>query len=436
MNPTYVNRKKLIEEFNLNKPQKDALKIDKKIDIDLENVNTSINRSISKETTKEDLSLAIKILLPTLNNTQKFYKTDSVPKYVYKLNQVVNFDLDNEKKKKIIHLCIFNIIENPNASPIILYLLNKDETTNIVYFPHFNTAENVMDEANKRINELFEKWSVKSIFKGHIETGHNLYIFFEQKFQYTLEKLEYKNLWWWGSIFEIINSRAILNFPIDRTVYSIFYKNPLLISLFDVNDNKIVTPHIGYIGSYYTYIAFVAAFGVPKQAPTNSLGPYYYFSDYQSAGKWAIWSPNRKQKIINDEVITVNDFGVFKKGGIARFAFFGDNMKFFLNRENDPEDDSKISQELAKENQFYKKVLKVRDTGGKWADNHDIAYIGSFLKSDKYGERRYNIQFAIRDFYQQIPLTYHDVNTTEFRNISAIDKQQNAPYNYKDYNIA
>ncbi|NDB80313.1 hypothetical protein EB155_10660, partial [archaeon] len=318
-----------------------------------------------------------------------------------------------------------NIIEREKLPPFLLYLLHKNHKNNTMYFPNFKTENKVMDEATKNINEIFKDWSSKPHYKGFLETKHNIYLFYELKYEYILEKIDYHDVWWWTSIFEIVNIQKILNFTIDRTVYSLFYKKPLLISLFKKN-NKLSSPVIGYLGGYYTYIAFAAAFGVPKQLPTASLGPYYYFSDYHGAGRWAIWSYNRKQMIVNDEDITLNEFGVFKKGGIARYAFFGDKIRYFLNRESDPEDDSKISQELANEDLFYKETLKVRDVSAKWADNHDMAYIGSFLL-DNTGPRRYNINFAIRDFEQQVPLTYHYVDTTEIAKIDR-EKQASMPY--------
>ena len=229
------------------------------------------------------------------------------------------------------------------------------------------------------------------------------------------------------------------NFSKFHNSKGIFPFNPITLvslSLFE-NDSRLSIPIVGYMGGYYTYITFAAAFGIPKRAPTSNLGPYYYFGDYYTAGRWAIWSYTRKEKNVNDEIITVNEYGVYKQGGIARYAFFGDKMKYFLNRKDDVEDDSKISQDLAKDNEFYRERLKLRDVAGKWANDHDIAYISSpprFVIPQV--EYRFYIQFAIRDFYQQIPLSYHYVNTSEFSDIKGDNEQKEMLYNYKNYNIA
>ena len=429
MNPTYINNKNLIKHFKLSQPKLLINKIenqDKEKEKEKEKDDIINIREYNK-----DLSFDIKTLLPSMNNT--ILKNNN---YTYKLSHILNSDNINRKTNKTIHLCIFNIIENEKTDPSILYLLNKNEETNILYFPHFNTKENIFDEANIKINEIFKNWDNKAQYKGFIETNNNIYVFYQQIYPYVLEKIEYKDLWWWTTIFELVNIKKVLNFFIDRTVYSIFYKNPLLLSLFDNNNNKISIPYVGYVGGYYTYISFIAAFGIPKQIPTNNLGPYYYFNDYYGAGRWSIWSPDRKEKIINNEIITVKDTGIYKEGGIARFIFFGNNIKYFLNRDTDPEDDSQISQNLAKEYDFFKETLKVRDVSAKWADNHDLAYIGSFLtKQGKFNSRRFIIQFAARDYNQQLCLSYHSVDTTEFSKITDETEKKNLSYIYKDYKI-
>ena len=445
MNPSYINRKKIIQKFNLTSFNDPNIKSIEKTDYDKN--DSYENDSYENDSYKNDsyendsyenesLSENIKCLLPDIDNYNINVNTpDEYSKYTYKLSQIINTDKFNNKSNKLIHICIFNIIESPKAPPFILYLLSKDRKENTMYFPHFTTSNNVMDETNIKINLIFSEWNEKPVYKGFLETNNNVYLFYENKYQYIISRKDMSDLWWWASMFEIVNTRKVLNFSVNRTVYSIFYKKPLLISIFH-KENKIVTPYIGFVGGYYTYISFIAAFGIPKQSPTNNLGPYYYFSDYHGAGRWAIWSQDRKEKNIDGNIITIDKYGVFKKGGIARFAIFGDNLKYFLNRDNDEDDDSIISQKLAKEKDFYKDTLKVRDVAGKWAEKYDIAYIGSFLtKTQQFKSRRYNIQFAARDFYQQIPLTYHYINTSKFSKILDDDAQKSLPFNYTDYNI-
>lgn len=447
MNPIEINRKELIKKFDLDlsknlnmisKREVEEIEKEEKYESEIEKIN--LNKTIRNST--EILSLKIKAVLPVNFREKRLIEKDKPINYMYKLDTILNTNIINIYSKKLIHLCIFNIIEKRRppyiGRPILLYLLNKDSKTNKLYYPHFYTNTNIFDKAKENLDIIFKDWDKLPELKGYIETTNNIYIYYEQKYPYLLEKLEYKDSWWWGSIWEILDVKTILNFTIDKSVYEIFYKNPLLFSLFD-NNNKLEIPYIGYFGAYATYISFIATFGLPKQLPDSNLGPYYYFYTYYGAGRGAIWTQNRRSQVVNNEDITLDEYGLHKRGGIVRFAIFGNKIKYFLNRETDPDDDSIISQELAKDvkKKFYKSTLKIRDVDGKWADNYDLAYIGSVLIKDAggKGDRILNIQFAARDFYQQVPLTYHYVDTEEFSKITNHEERINKPYTYKDYNI-
>ena len=437
MNPTYIDRKSLIEKFNFGLKKLHQKNIKEKKDEDREKKPERTEKSKQKIIIKP-ISSKIKALLPPLysKNMSEVNKSNDHIKYVYKINNIIETNIINLKSNKLIHLCIFTIVENIKSIPFLLYLLNKDLKTNTLYFPHFYTNDNIYKKAKEYINTIFSLWTDQPIMKGYIETANNIYIFYEQTYNYNLEKMESKEIWWWSSIYEIINIKTILNYVIDNSVYKIFYANPELIVLFDSNDNKLEIPIIGYYGAYYTYISFIAAFGLPKQLPDSNLGPYYYFYTYYGAGRGAIWTSDRKPKFVDGKKITVNEYGIHDRGGIVRFAIFGNKIKYFLNKDTDIEDKSSMSVELAKKVPFIKSTLKIRDVDGQWVDHHDLAYIGSVLiKSEKYNDRILIIQFAARDFNQQIPLSYHYVNTKEFSKISDIEQQKKMPYEYKDYDI-
>ena len=434
MNPSVVNRKEIMSRFKLDSP-KIVPELVSQDEVNAPNDDGSIFHKVGERL--HNLSPAISINLPAImsKNTEN---GDS--NYIYYLDQVLNNSKPQFISGKQIHLCVFKIVYRPRVPPFLLYLLSKDSKTNIMYFPHFLTEKKIFEEAQNKLNKIYQDFSDTPEYKGYIETDHNIYLFYErdvhsvEELRYGVKKKEEK--WWWITIFEIVNTQKALNFLIDRTVYSIFFKNRLLISLYNTTQEKINTPYITYFGGYANYIAFIASFGLPKQNPTSNLGPYYYFYTYHGAGRRAIWTQSRKETEINGEVITRDEYGVHKRGGIVRFILFGTKVKYFLNRVTDIEDDSVISQELAKTEPFTKSTLKLRDVNGKWAVNHDLAYIGAaFIKSEKYKDRKLAIQWAARDFYQQIPLTYHYVDTKEFSNIKDEQTRRVLPYEYEDYNI-
>ena len=79
-------------------------------------------------------------------------------------------------------------------------------------------------------------------------------------------------------------------------------------------------------------------------------------------------SPDKKM----NEDITQNNYGVHKRGGIVRFAIFSGKHTMLLNRKSDPDDDSKITQDLVKQNPgWFKDSLKTRDSDAKWTKDYD-----------------------------------------------------------------
>jgi hypothetical protein len=445
MNPSVVNRKDIMTRFNLvSSPVVPELA--PPVEVVAHHDDGTISHKVVERTT--ELSPSISIKLPSIfTNSVSLGETN----YVYYLDQVLNSSEPRFTSSKQIQLCAFKVVHRPRVPPFLLYLLNKDSKTNIMYFPHFWTENEIFKEANVKMNKIYEDYSNGPEYKGYYETDHNIYMFYErhvrtaedlwgaQRASLHSPALKREEPWWWVTIFEIVNDHKVLNFLVDRTVYSIFFKNPLLISLFNTKSEKLETPYVTYFGGSDNYIAFIAAFGMPKETPTSNLGPYYYFYTYHGAGRRAIWTQKFEGKLVNErngEVITRDEYGVHKRGGIVRFILFGSKTKYFLNRETDVEDDSSISQELAKNQPFIKSTLKLRDVDGKWAVNHDLAYIGAaFIKSEKYPDRKLSVQWAARDYYQYYPLTYHHVNTAEFSNIKDPEIAKNMPFAYKDYNI-
>ena len=452
MNPEQINRSIILEKLNLDNNNNNNLYLDIKKNQNISE-STIIDNTINTSDTENNfqlLSLEKDNLLsqepnlhylsrlPCISSSNKNDK--DIPKisnYIYYLNNVLSDNIKYLKSDKQIHLCIYNIINQDNNLPFLLYLLNKDKQ-NKLYFPHFFTTKNIFEEAEEKIKIIFNTYNSMPIIKGFKESTNNIYIYYEFINDYKLEKINYHDEWWWSGINEIIDTKTLLNFKIDKTVYKIFEKYPLLACLYDDNNNKFQIPYILYYGSYSNYATFISVFGLPKQSPSSNLGPYYYFYTYHGAGKSGIWSYNRKEQIANDIEITRNEYGVYNHGGLIRFAIFGNNMKYFLNNDDDPDDLSEISQQLAKEKDFYKQTLKLRDSNSEWANNHDIAYIGSsMIKSIVRGEeikRKYTIQFAVRDYYQHVPLTYHYINTDKFSIIKG-EEAISKPFNYKSYDI-
>ena len=435
MNPSVINRNKIIAKFNLEKKDIFTSPIQKQLDQD---INTLSIEKTPEESFKilENIPLNIISKLPS----NLLYNKKCCDEYIYNIKSVTNTRVPRFKSDKTIHICVYTIINKMRLPPFILFLLYKQET---LTFPNFKTSENVYTSAEIKLNLIYQNYTTRPTYVSYKETENNIYLFYELKENYKLEQLNYNSYWWWVTISEIMNYKKIMNFDIHNSVYKIFYLEPLLALLFDKNKNKHFVGQSLYYGGYDNYIAFIASLGLPKEMPTSNLGPYYYFYSYYGAGRRAIWTQSRKKEIKNGEDITRNEFGVHKHGGIVRFIVFANEIKFFLNRPDDPDDNSEISQELAKTMGFFKETLKIRDVDGKWATNYDMAYIGTTYinvtqdksKKNKLKQRRLIPQWAVRDFYQYYPLSYHYVNTDEFSKILDKEKAINMPYEYEQYDI-
>ena len=86
-----------------------------------------------------------------------------------------------------------------------------------------------------------------------------------------------------------------------------------------------------------------------------------------------------------------------------------------LNRESDPDDDSKITQELLKQNPIWRESLKTRDSDAKWTKNYDSIAVGDrtyFSQKSKKEKIFYNHQ-VIKNYNQQFPLAYYYIDTNQ-----------------------
>jgi hypothetical protein len=440
MNPSFVNREKIITKFNLQDKSETFTKTsklqNKQIKHNKDNNDVDYYNKVHspfKTLLKKELNIPLKILscLPTTI----LYDKNCCDYYKYYNKDVIDTNKPNFITNKNIQICTYKIVNRKFTAPFLLFLLYKDENDTYI-FPNLKTSNDVFTTADSKLDLIYQNYKTKPEFIGYRETQHNIYLFYEDKEVFLLSNLSRNDKWWWVTIFEIMNNKKVLNFNIDRSVYSIFFKEPLLCNLYN-NNNKYASGNVLYFGGSENYISFIASLGLPKESPTSNLGPYYYFYSYIGAGRRAIWTQSRKEEEYNDELITRNEYGVHKRGGLVRFILFGNTPKYFLNREDDIEDQSEISQERAKESAFIEATLKIRDVDANWATNYDIAYIGStFISTDKeHKPRRLYAQWAAKDYYQYTSLTYHYVNTDKYIDLNDKEKALSAPYELANYDI-
>lgn len=434
MNPSKINREKILKKFNIT--HDDYLDIpsepvvEKSDNMSIEIIDTE-PKSIIPKNTSTKLSIDILSRLPSNTN----YEKTCCQNYNHKISKILNTTPPNFTSKKKIYLSIFTIHKEKSIAPVLLFLLYKNLKLS---FPEFNISTNIDIGIEKKLDIIFDNYKIKPEYLGYKEYNNSIYIFYQYKEKYVVSQIKENSSWWWATTSEIVNHKKIMNIDIDSSVYNIFIAYPLIYSLFNERNQVLLNGITVFYGGHENYISFISSLGLPKESPTSNLGPYYYFYSYHGAGRRAIWTQSRKSKVVNGKDITRNEFGVYDRGGLVRFVIFGGNPKFLLNKNTDPDDDSEISVALAEKSPFIKSTLKIRDVDGKWAVNHDIAYIGSTyvnVDGSNHKPRRFLEQWAVRDYNQHLPLSYHYINTDEYAKIKDKEKALNMPYEYESYQI-
>ena len=189
----------------------------------------------------------------------------------------------------------------------------------------------------------------------------------------------------------------MLNFNIHDDVRKFFLKNSNLVLIRDSNNSLYELPIAGYYGGYYKNISMVVVFGRGRESPFASFGPYYYFTSYEGAMNSSIWNPSRKPMEVDGELITNDEEGRYIRGGIVRFALFmGRTM---MRRDATME---RVSESLKE---------TIRDTNTDWVYKYNSIMTHSCHKS----------QMVVKDYVQQIPLSYYYVNTEQNNEIAEIE---------------
>lgn len=127
------------------------------------------------------------------------------------------------------------------------------------------------------------------------------------------------------------------------------------------------------------------------------MGPHYYFTDFENAVKNAY---------------ELNEKG-YKKTGVVRCALFVGNTKYINNFPNDDIDISDTKQQRLNDDdldrQYEQLTLKISDHDGKWSETADSCYLGNLTLDNGRRLKDYPL-IVVKDYNQQLPLSYHYIN--------------------------
>tara|TARA_Y100000996_G_C22509297_1_gene637721 strand:+ start:29 stop:1306 length:1278 start_codon:yes stop_codon:yes gene_type:complete len=352
------------------------------------------------------------------NNNYYYYPIDFLDKNIDSLN---SNDIDT------VNLCIYTV--NTQATqPFILYLLNKynDE----IFWPNFSPQSDILVESNTRIDTL--GLSDETELQGFIKENNQIYLFYKttDNFEYSYN-YEYSTTFWWVSMYEILFSRKLLYFTVDNSVYNLFIKEPRLQYLLNKENLYYQVPIVAFNGSHANGIDYQIKIGLMKgRINRASQGPYYYFANYMRAAKFGAYNVvgGYKEYEIGGDIITDNEFGRYKRGGIIRFIVFPGKEKVVFNREWDkpnPQIESDRNLEFSKK--------KIYDTTGLWTEQYNSVLVGP-IEISKNQLLHNGTSLTVQNFFQYKPLSYHylDKNTVPEQYSPEIDERfwepESSPY--------
>ena len=393
--------------------------IDKKIDeideiytvdnMNVDNMNVDNSESIEKKILKQiPVAEEISAYLPNLNSFIEVEYNKTHKKYIYDIKLEKGFPNGKQKFKFIIYQ-----INNFNTLPFLTYLLYKKNTKEDKE-EHLILTEIETDNIKKKSKEIvdniiFENYKEKPKYKGYKEYKNQFYLFFEHspKEEQLIENIKRKNRWFWAVVYELVNTKKVLNFPIQEDVIE-FFLNNLNITQIYTEDNVTTyeIPIIAYHGSHYKKINFVAIFGVTRASSEASLGPFYYFGPYDNAVRYSMFTISKKPMIIGGKSITVDEEGRHDKGGLVRFVIFLGKNKIFNEEEG-----------------FIKKsiITNVKEAFIDWNENYNSAFTGLYNKIIEGKPVTIYSKYVVKQYEQLIPLSYHYINTdtdeTDFEKI-------------------
>ena len=380
--------------------------------------STSHYKQIIKSNFNNKNSNAKKGLKIKLTEPEQFYiklqspnieKKSTCVKYKYKYPILNHLKTDiNSISKNIKHIsfCIYRILHcksHENVKhPFLQYLLfkySKSNMSDLMVFPFLKKKKNVIHESKQFIKNLINK---DIQIKGYIEKKDTVFLFYDfssyyKKMTNKVYFMKRDQSLWWCIIDEICNHKKVINFPIHKSVTSLFLENPSFIYL-KLNNLNIEIPSIAYYGNYFGSLPMVAGLGRELQRENIYLGTF------RKAIRDGVWTPNyEKKSIYGNEISDIN--GKYYKGGIIRYAIFLGKTKIL--------------------NDINHTSLKEISVKKEWKNNFQSIFI-SEIKFDKKLLTN-EPEYILKNINQQTPLSYHEIDSKKL--------PLHWEESYKDYNI-
>jgi len=307
----------------------------------------------------------------------------------------------------------------------LLYLLFKYSKKNndIMIFPFDDNPTNTepLITANNLIKKVIKKTQTANL-EGYIENKNGIFFFYNITYNKIINigiPLKSSDQLWYCLIDEICNYNNVLNFPVHKSVFNLFYQNPDLIYLKYKNE-KLSIPVVAYQGLPRKKLGIQLMFRRSDQK--SALGHYPSLYMYNEAFRDAIWEKRyiapvaiKSTDLAQKKVSKVDDFNRFiTSGAIIRYAvFLGKKRWHIMYQNSDPfikiikAWDIKIDN-LKQLEQYVEEREKLSEW---WPQNFDSLSMGMIrMKNISMHLWPLYRSYILRKTSQMIPLGYSIVN--------------------------
>jgi hypothetical protein len=344
--------------------------------------------------------------------------------YKYKGENFLIHKISDTSNYENIYMCGYTI-NNTGKVPFQRFLLINSLSNRMLAFPTVKLFKKFNEEyTNELINYVkvcffklfnlddFVEFNSKLEFKGVYEYDNNLYVFLDCTYcVYSITDTYRDNTLWFVTIAEILNTKYVCDMPIRENITNFFIQNEKFCFLVDENNKNYDIPIVCYIAKREQNINFTYIFGQTTSDKNAIFGPYYYFKNLNSAVKDC-------EKLLdgNHDNYQIKDIENMKVG-LIRFIIFPGTIKYVENNPLDNIDESQMKKlriEDSNLNINYELLtMRISDHDGKWSKTYDSIILGKIeLDDGNYIEEPI---IAVKEYSQQIPLSYHYVNTHKLK---------------------
>ena len=358
-------------------------------------------------------------------NNDNYHEFNKVTNYRYVGDELL--DLNDNSFTGDISVIMYTVNDHL-FKPFLMFFLEKKDNKLII--PQIKASNSLKaNDVKNKIESVLPRDNYDLHYQGFYDNDGEVFLFFKMNVEYKPIYVSSDEKYFFTTVHEMINLKEVYQIPVDDHAVDFFVKNNNFCYLEDEDFKLIETPMVGYTGDYYKRIAIIAALGPLRGSSFASMGPYFYFSSIKRAIRYACITVDGKPKEVNGIKITLEDTGIYDKGGVVKFVMFMGNEKVFLNRNNDPDDNSEISRSIAEKSDIVRETIKNRDNDSNWVKSYDSTII-TFKEIDFKGEKReLEPQFTIKDSEQLLPISYYYLDTKPLIE-TGVEKEGLIEYDY------